>query len=204
MAKHRKPTHVRVRRILRGGAVTLGAGALGLGVLSAPASAAPSHDWSAVAQCESSGNWHINTGNGYYGGLQFAQATWAGYGGTQYAARADLATPAQQIAVAERVLVGQGIGAWPTCGRYLRSGSTPAAGSGSTGSSSGSSGSSARASSGSSSGGSSSGGSYTVRPGDTLGSIAARHGTSWRAIWQANKGVIADPNRIYPGQRIRV
>jgi hypothetical protein len=69
--------------------------------------------------CESGGNWSINTGNGYYGGLQFSQQTWAGFGGTAYAARADLATKAEQIAVAERVLAVQGAGAWPTCGRNL-------------------------------------------------------------------------------------
>jgi hypothetical protein len=77
------------------------------------------HDWDAVAQCESGGNWSIDTGNGYYGGLQFGEATWAAYGGTAYAPRADLAPKEQQIAVAERVLAGQGSGAWPVCGRNL-------------------------------------------------------------------------------------
>ena len=76
-------------------------------------------DWDAVARCESGGNWSINTGNGYYGGLQFSTSTWTGYGGGAYAPRADLATREQQIAVAERVLAGQGKGAWPTCGRNL-------------------------------------------------------------------------------------
>ena len=111
--------HARVRRTLRGGAVALGTAAVGIGVLAAPASAAATHDWSGVAQCESGGNWSINTGNGYYGGLQFSQSTWTAYGGGTYAPRADLATKAQQIAVAERVLAGQGPGAWPVCGRSL-------------------------------------------------------------------------------------
>ena len=111
--------HVRARRTVAGGAVALGAAAVGIGLLAAPASAAATHDWTGVAECESGGNWSINTGNGYYGGLQFSQSTWAGYGGTALAARADLATPAQQIEVAEKVLVGQGAGAWPTCGRAL-------------------------------------------------------------------------------------
>ena len=71
--------------------------------------------WDAVAQCESTGNWTINTGNGFYGGLQFTQSTWAAYGGTSYASRADLASREQQIAVAQRVLAGQGPGAWPVC-----------------------------------------------------------------------------------------
>jgi hypothetical protein len=84
-----------------------------------PGPEAPSHDWDAVAQCESGGDWSINTGNGYYGGLQFSQSTWEAYGGAAYAPRADLATRSQQIAVAEKVLSGQGPGAWPTCGRSL-------------------------------------------------------------------------------------
>ena len=84
-----------------------------------PAQNAPAHDWSGVARCESGGNWSINTGNGYYGGLQFSPSTWAAFGGLAYASRADLATPAQQIAVAEKVLTVQGVGAWPTCGASL-------------------------------------------------------------------------------------
>ena len=73
-------------------------------------------DWSAIAQCESGGNWSTNTGNGFSGGLQFAPSTWQAYGGSQYASAAYLATPAQEVIVAGRVLAGQGIGAWPVCG----------------------------------------------------------------------------------------
>jgi LysM repeat protein len=68
--------------------------------------------WDAIAACESGGNWAINTGNGYYGGLQFTQQTWAGAGGLAYAPRADLATPAQQIAIASKLSLGN----WPVCG----------------------------------------------------------------------------------------
>ena len=93
MPKHAAPRYVRTRRFLTGSAVAAGATAVGLGVMASPANAA-THDWSGVAQCESGGNWSINTGNGYYGGLQFSQSTWAGYGGTAYAPRADLASPA--------------------------------------------------------------------------------------------------------------
>jgi hypothetical protein len=125
MSQHLSTTPAR-RRVLRGGAVLAGAAAIGIGVLAAPASAAP-HDWSGVAQCESGGNWSINTGNGYYGGLQFSSSTWLGHGGGQYAPRADLAAPAEQIAVAERVLSTQGAGAWPTCGKRLQSGTTAVA-----------------------------------------------------------------------------
>jgi LysM repeat protein len=69
--------------------------------------------WDTIAACESGGNWSINTGNGYYGGLQFTQATWAGAGGLAYAPRADLATPAQQIAIASKLSLSN----WPVCGR---------------------------------------------------------------------------------------
>lgn len=71
--------------------------------------------WDSIAQCESNGNWTINTGNGYSGGLQFAGATWQAYGGGQYAPTAHLATREQQIAVAEKVQAAQGWGAWPAC-----------------------------------------------------------------------------------------
>jgi predicted nucleic acid-binding Zn-ribbon protein len=86
---------------------------------SGPAPDAATHDWDAVAQCESGGNWSINTGNGFYGGLQFTSSTWLAFGGGVYAPRADLAARSQQIAIAEKVLADQGPGAWPTCGRSL-------------------------------------------------------------------------------------
>ncbi|KIQ19633.1 resuscitation-promoting factor [Rhodococcus sp. Leaf7] len=94
-------------------------------VLSAgTASAAPAHNWDGVAQCESGGNWGINTGNGYYGGLQFSQSTWAANGGSGTASNA---SKAEQVRVAENVLATQGVGAWPVCGQYLSSGTTSAA-----------------------------------------------------------------------------
>ena len=80
------------------------------------ANAATGRTWDRLAQCESGGNWHINTGNGYYGGLQFSAGTWSAHGGGRYASRADLASKAAQISVAQRVLASQGPGAWPTCG----------------------------------------------------------------------------------------
>jgi LysM repeat protein len=79
---------------------------------SAPASSGAGADWNAIAACESGGNWSINTGNGYYGGLQFNQQTWLGNGGGQYAPRADLATKAQQIAIADRVRAARGLEPW--------------------------------------------------------------------------------------------
>ena len=72
--------------------------------------------WYAIAQCESGGNWHINTGNGFYGGLQFMTSTWLAYGGGRYAPRADLATPAQQVAVASQMSYSH----WPVCGARYR------------------------------------------------------------------------------------
>jgi resuscitation-promoting factor RpfB len=75
--------------------------------------------WDAVAKCESSGNWAINTGNGFYGGVQFDQNTWARSGGLRYAPRADLATREEQIAIAEVTRARQGRGAWPVCGVKL-------------------------------------------------------------------------------------
>lgn len=94
-----------------GMAVGLATAALSL-ALSAPASA-DSVNWDAIAQCESSGNWSINTGNGFYGGLQFLPATWWGNGGT---GMPNQASREEQIRIAENVLRTQGIGAWPVCG----------------------------------------------------------------------------------------
>lgn len=95
------------------------AGAIAVGAplaLAGTASAAPESTWDALAECESSGNWSINSGNGYSGGLQFSRSTWRAYGGE---GRAHQASRAEQIAVAERVLDGQGWGAWPACARKL-------------------------------------------------------------------------------------
>ncbi|SEH63969.1 Transglycosylase-like domain-containing protein [Mycolicibacterium rutilum] len=120
--RHRKPTAsaVNVAKVAFTGAV-LGTGSL---ALAGHANAATDGEWDQVASCESGGNWAINTGNGYQGGLQFAPSTWSGHGGGEYAPAAHLATKEEQIAVAERVLASQGKGAWPTCGRGL-SGATP-------------------------------------------------------------------------------
>lgn len=79
------------------------------------------HTWDALARCESGGNWAINTGNGYFGGVQFDQNTWERQGGLRYAQRADLATREEQIAIAEVTRARQGWGAWPTCSARLGS-----------------------------------------------------------------------------------
>ncbi|MFI2433987.1 transglycosylase family protein [Streptomyces sp. NPDC018693] len=192
---------------------------LGLLAATGDAAAADGGVWDRIAQCESGGNWHINTGNGYYGGLQFSASTWRAYGGTAYAPTADKATREQQIAVATKVQRAQGWGAWPTCSaRAGAYGSAPGTGS------SGTSGASKpnpkpRPKSDSASKPakptqeperstghttrSASRGDYTVRAGDTLSAIAESNGTTWQRLYAANKAVIGgDPDLIVPGQRL--
>jgi resuscitation-promoting factor RpfA len=185
-------------------------------LLAAGPASADSVNWGAIAQCESGGNWHTNTGNGYYGGLQFSQGTWAAYGGTQYAARADLASESQQVAVAERVLAGQGIGAWPVCGRRAGAASSlsvsaPASTEQSTVDRSSTSSAASRSytrqqprvttvdvHSGH--------GSYVVKAGDTLSNIAQAHSVEggWRTLFALNRGSVQDPDLIYVGQHLRL
>ncbi|MDH6576973.1 transglycosylase family protein [Kitasatospora sp. MAP5-34] len=110
--RHRRPTQTE-KAIAVAGVAGVG---LALPLLAATsAHAAPVSAWDRVADCESGGDWSINTGNGFYGGLQFTSSTWKAFGGSQYAARADQASKGQQIAVAEQVLAEQGPGAWPVC-----------------------------------------------------------------------------------------
>ncbi|MGW0181023.1 transglycosylase family protein [Nocardia sp. NPDC003345] len=123
--RHRKPTNTgrTVAKVAVTGAMISGAGA----ALAGTASAAPDSDWDRLAQCEAGGNWNINTGNGYHGGLQFSPSTWTANGGGEYAPTANQASREQQIVVAEKVLASQGWGAWPSCSSSLglSSGSTP-------------------------------------------------------------------------------
>jgi len=181
-------------RLALAGSITTAA-AISMTAFGSTADAATAHNWDGVARCESSGNWSINTGNGYYGGLQFSRSTWLAYGGGAYAPRADLATKAQQIVIAERTLRGQGVGAWPVCGRYLTSYTVrpaatvrfaparpavrkPAPVR------------STRI--------------YTVHSGDTLYKIAARYHVpgGWPTIVRMNR--IHNPNLIYVGQRLAI
>jgi hypothetical protein len=200
MSLNQSMTRALTRRKLRTGAVVLGAAAVGIGALASPASAAV-HDWSGVAQCESGGNWSINTGNGYFGGLQFNASTWSAYGGGSYAPRADLASAAQQIAVAERVLASQGAHAWPTCGRRLTGGTTAAAAAPAS-----SAPAAAAAPPRAAPPAATSGGSYTVQRGDTLAKIARAQGVDggWRSLLAANHDRIANANVIHVGQGLTV
>ncbi|MCC9311126.1 LysM peptidoglycan-binding domain-containing protein [Kitasatospora sp. RB6PN24] len=225
-AAHKKRNWARLA-VLGGAVAALPVAGL---VTATTASAASTTTWNAVAQCESSGNWSINTGNGFYGGLQFTSSTWAAYGGTQYASQANLATPAQQIAIAEKVLADQGPGAWPVCSvkAGLTAGGAPAQVDTSTPAAAPKSAPApaapvqqapvkqnsapapkpAKPAAPESDNGhhghkaaSDNGGSYTVKSGDTLSAIAAAHGTDWHTLYQKNLSVIgANPNMIYPGQ----
>ncbi|MEU5907020.1 transglycosylase family protein [Micromonospora sp. NPDC047467] len=212
------PRHRRVTtRRLAVGTLAVGAvtGAVALFGPAAPAQAAV--NWDAIAKCESGGNWKINTGNGYYGGLQFAQSTWAGYGGKKYAARADLASRGEQIAIAEKVLKGQGIGAWPTCGKKGGSSSGSATKSTKSTSKSSKSDKTTKPKERSSRGEqpatrnherttpAASGDTYVVKPGDTLSEIAQSHRQAggWQALYERNRQLVgADPGLIFPGQRL--
>ncbi|MEU3146452.1 MULTISPECIES: transglycosylase family protein [unclassified Streptomyces] len=197
---------------------------LGTGV----AEAADVDTWDKVAACESSDDWDINTGNGYYGGLQFTQSTWKAFGGTRYAPRADLATKDQQIAIAEKVLDGQGPGAWPACSQragLTRGGDAPdirpSAGR------SGSADAKSDAKPDAKTGGNNGTGTATtvedVKPqntpqsragraemylvvhGDTLSGIAEEERVrgGWRGLYDANSATVGtDPDLILPGQRL--
>jgi nucleoid-associated protein YgaU len=181
------------------------------------AAAADSGVWDRIAKCESGGNWQINTGNGYYGGLQFSAGTWRAYGGTAYAATADRASRSQQIAVATKVQRAQGWDAWPTCSaRAGASGSAPGTSKSTTVTKKSTKSQkptkvTKRASGSTTDRGSSrakangTGGNYTVRSGDTLSGIAVAHGLSWKKLYAVNKPLIGgDPNLIFPGQRLTV
>ncbi|GAB2742243.1 transglycosylase family protein [Nocardioides pakistanensis] len=93
--------------------------ALAPNLVAAPAEAATLRTWKRLAQCESGQRWHINTGNGYYGGLQFSPSTWRAFGGRKFARNAHRAMPREQIRIAEKVRRAQGWGAWPHCSRKI-------------------------------------------------------------------------------------
>ncbi|WP_438310236.1 transglycosylase family protein [Streptomyces sp. HUAS TT3] len=195
-------------------AVTAGGAGIALPLVGAgagTAQAASVDTWNKVADCESTNDWHINTGNGYYGGLQFSQSTWRAFGGTVYAPRADQATREQQIAVAEKVLQGQSPQAWPNCGKHAGlarggpapdltpqnkvvtvqapqapAGDPPATEPRPTGTSVLPN-------------------PYVVAPGDSLSSIATRRHVEggWQALYETNRATVgSNPNLIFPGQRL--
>ena len=180
----------------------------GVSVTAAQSASADDVNWDAIANCESGGNWGTNTGNGYYGGLQFSQSTWNAYGGS---GSASSASRDEQIAVAERVLDSQGIGAWPVCGQYGSSGQSYS-GTNTEGSSDYSQDTSSSYSEDYSSDYSQSAdysasreatGTYEIQAGDTLSSIAEAHGTTWQDLAALNSSIV-DANLIYAGETINV
>ncbi|MFC3898720.1 transglycosylase family protein [Lentzea rhizosphaerae] len=207
--KQGKQGSTAARTIAKVAAVGIIAGApLGLAV--GTANAAPGLDWDALAQCEASGNWAANTGNGYYGGLQFTQQTWNAYGGQGNPANA---SREQQIAVAERVLAGQGPQAWPACtaklGAYKgqqprkaapapqqqrkaqpqqRQAAAPVAPVAVAASKSNPN------------------GNYEIKPGDTLSKIAEANKVEggYQAIVEKNKDFLTNPDLIFPGHKILI
>ncbi|MFF8380545.1 transglycosylase family protein [Streptomyces sp. NPDC015661] len=220
--RHRRHQPSRINRASL--TVTAGGAGMALPLIGAGAAQAASLDvWEKVASCESSSSWHINTGNGYFGGLQFTQSTWERYGGTHYAPRADLASKDQQIAIAERVLKGQGPGAWPSCGPragLARGGETSDA--------------TPRRAAAAEPGGAGNAvrtaslpgqrllpeqaarsaspttvptvrEMYTVTPGDSLSKIARDEHVDggWQRLYETNRQVVGDdPDLILPGQRL--
>jgi LysM repeat protein len=163
-------------------------------VLAGTASAAPESAWDKLAQCESGGNWSTNTGNGYYGGIQFNAGTWRAYGGSGMPHHA---SKAQQIAVAERTLAAQGWNAWPSCSRKMGlrgHAATPGKTAAPT----------AKKASAPATAKKATGGNYTVKRGDTLSRIAKAHGTSVSTIVSANRGAVSNPNVLKVGKRLAV
>ncbi|PZE23738.1 MULTISPECIES: transglycosylase family protein [unclassified Curtobacterium] len=221
-----------MKKSIRTRALVSGLAFAGLAVtgvaLAAPANAASESTWDQIAQCESSGNWATNTGNGYSGGLQFSQSTWAANGGTGTPASA---SKSEQIAVANRVLASQGWGAWPACSSRLglsgtEGASAPAATTSTAPSSTTSTAPSAASSTATSSAATSSapvaapsapaapsipsvatsGKTYTVLSGDTLNTIATKLGVSggWTRLAGANTRTVTDVDLIYPGQVLQL
>ncbi|MFC8516210.1 transglycosylase family protein [Streptomyces sp. NPDC057257] len=205
--RHRRYQPNRINRA----SLTVTAGSAGMAIPLIGAGTAHAADvstWNKVAACESSDNWSINTGNGFYGGLQFTQSTWEAYGGAKYASRADLATKDQQIAVAEKVLAGQGPRAWPVCSvkaGLTRGGDTPdvhPAG-GTTKKTS------VRDVQPQTTPQSRAGTAemYTVVRGDSLSEIAETEDVrgGWQRLYAANRKTIgSDPDLILPGQRLNL
>lgn len=190
-----------VRNIARVAAASLAIGTP-MAVAATPAQAS-SVNWDAIAQCESGGNWSINTGNGYYGGLQFSLSTWEGYGGSGMPHEN---SRAEQIRVAEKVLQGQGIGAWPVCGQKgYSSGSYSATNTGGAAPAEKTETAAPKAAPQKARVAKSNPkGDYKVRKGETLSSIAKKLKVEggWDYLAWKNKKFISDPDFILVGQKI--
>lgn len=184
--RHRAETH-HLRDTVVATAGVAAAGTLALAGATPGLADTSGVNWDAVAACESGGNWAINTGNGFFGGLQFTLSTWRANGGVGMPQNASRET---QIAVANRVLQTQGLGAWPVCGTRAHTGnSTPAPPEPPTPAVSAPAGPT---------------NTYIVRVGDTLSSIAAQHHVAggWSPLFALNRHILSDPNMILPGQTL--
>ena len=216
--RHRTPSAPARPARLVAGLTTAGAVVAAPIALAGPAQAASGSTWDRLAGCESGGNWAINTGNGYYGGLQFSAGTWRAFGGGAYASTANHASRAEQIRIAERVLDAQGWGAWPSCSRQLGLSRADAAGTPSVSRSSDrkavkhtkkrvvkhASRSTHRSAKKAATSRAARGG-YVVRSGDSLSTIASRQHVrgGWHALYAKNKHAVgANPNRIFVGQHL--
>ncbi|UQA91734.1 LysM peptidoglycan-binding domain-containing protein [Streptomyces halobius] len=207
---------VRGVRSVTAATVLLAVGALSLAA-EGSAEAVSGGTWDRLAGCESGGRWHIDTGNGFSGGLQFAHRTWRSFGGGVYGTRASRATREQQIRVGERVLARQGWGAWPACAARLglHSGSMPRT-------------ATPRRTTPRVTTPSrrttprvqrphiqekrykprphrKTGDSVVVNTGDTVSGIASAFGWRWQELYRLNRGVIGpNPDLIFPGMRLTV
>jgi LysM repeat protein len=204
---HRKPNAASriIARVAVAG-VALGAP---FAIATAPAQASP--DWDAIAQCESGGNWGTNTGNGYYGGLQFKPSTWRANGGTGNPANA---SREEQIRVAENVLKSQGIGAWPTCGKRGGGGGAKVAKPAKSKKATTPAKKPAKKAAAAPAPvrtapvpvvvKSHPNGDYTVVAGDSLSKIAQQHNIQggWQALHALNKDYVSNPNLILVGQKL--
>ncbi|RDH97426.1 LysM domain-containing protein [Curtobacterium sp. AG1037] len=215
-------------RTIVGGLAFAGIAATGVGLAAAPANAASGSTWDALAQCESGGNWAINTGNGYYGGLQFNLGTWQANGGSGNPASASREA---QIAVAERVLASQGWGAWPACSAKLglsgTAGAAPQAAAPAPQQAApqqaapqqaapkqvtpqrtapAATQAAKPAAPSKPAAVPTSGKTYTIQSGDTLDSIATKLGVDggYMKLWAANTSTIDDANLIYAGQELQL
>ncbi|WP_330175432.1 transglycosylase family protein [Streptomyces sp. NBC_01498] len=220
-AKHRRQSKAGRYATLAG--ITGAAVAIPL-MATTSASAATTSEWDTVAQCESGGNWSINTGNGYYGGLQFSASTWAAYGGNAFASSADRATKSQQIQIAEKVLAGQGKGAWPSCGVGLSNAANDAGSDEAAPADPGQQQAAPQeqpapqrsapraeqeqpASRDTTRGPIKKGdGEYKVKAGDTLSKIAETKKVEggWKKLFELNKDIVENADEIFPGQQLHL
>jgi LysM repeat protein len=225
---HYSPKHLKTapqsmaRRRIAGVGVS-GVATIAAGIATSAPAHADSSVWDRVAACESGNRWNISTGNGFYGGLQFTHSTWIGYGGGAYASNANGASRTQQIAIAQRVLVGQGPGAWPVCS--VRAGLTRSSG----GASSAPAPAPAKhvtkkavvkkhtvthhkpanthhvhATHAKPVHAAASGRTITVQRGDWLSKLAQKYHVKggWQALWAVNKAKVSNPNLIFVGETL--